>query len=616
MPARLTRRSAAKSASGKENLAPPVTAATPSTSKAQPIAKSTSAKSKAKRAGSDKTSNIPEKSAAPTQPRQPPSSKSASLKPNGVKVEEDDTAPPSFTKNKRKRPTKVKEETNEPEEAMHGIVNDLDVKADPSASETEDETASKRSKTTKKPAKQVRVESSEKSAAKAAKDSKDAERAVAQLALVKSRYEKEEAKRRETAAAAAAATTPSKTPKSKRETYGLSEGTTPFPNYPHPTPSECHTVHSLLSKKHPECKPQPSTVPEPSKFVAGCGEVRSILDALIRTRLSASTTGRNSSAAYQGMVARYGLLKGGVGKGGVDYNAVRRAPVQDLFYAIKGGGLAVSKSADIKALLDIVYEENQARRRELLDAREGDGEGRSGKKGEGSAKGKTKAKGKGPKGAEVQNEEQKDAEIKLAEEENLSLDHFYTLPTYDAIYKFMTFPGIGVKTAACVAMFCMQRPCFAVDTHVFRIAKWLGWVPPPAEAGEKRKKGEKAVDRDTTFSHLEVRVPDELKYMLHQLFIKHGKTCPRCRGNTGEGSSGWSKGCVIDHLVQRTGPRKGNADGNGESPAKGRSRAAGSKKGVESDEDVDMPDLNDDEEESDEMPELNDDEEPSDEESE
>ena len=604
------------SASGKENLAPPVTTATPVTSKAQSIAKSTSAEPKAKRGGPEKTSKTPDKPAASTQPRRPPSSKNASLKTNGVKVEEDDIAPPSSTINKRKRPTKVKEGSNEPEEALHGMVNGSDVKADPSASEAEENITSKRPKTTKKPAaKKVKVESSEKSAAKAAKDSKDAERAVAQLALVKSRYEKEEAKRRE------AATTSTNTPKSKRETYGLSEGVSPFPDYPHPTPSECHTVHSLLSKKHPECKPQPSTVPEPSKFVAGCGEVRSILDALIRTRLSASTTGRNSSAAYQGMVARYGLLKKGVGKGGVDYNAVRRAPVEDLFRAIKGGGLAVSKSADIKALVDIVFEENQARRRELLDARDGKVSSKGEVEGKAKGRAKAKTKGKGPKGAEVQNEEQKDAEIKLAEEENLSLDHFYTLPTYDAIYKFMTFPGIGVKTAACVAMFCMQRPCFAVDTHVFRIAKWLGWVPPsPAETGEKRKKGEKAVDRDTTFSHLEVRVPDELKYMLHQLFIKHGKTCPRCRGNTGEGSSGWSKGCVIDHLVQRTGPRKGNGNGNGngsgESPAKGRSRGGGRRKGVESDEDVDMPDLNDDEEESDEMPELNDEEEPSDEESE
>jgi hypothetical protein len=43
---------------------------------------------------------------------------------------------------------------------------------------------------------------------------------------------------------------------------------------------------------------------------------------------------------------------------------------------------------------------------------------------------------------------------------------------------------------------------------------------------------------------------------LHQLFIKHGKTCPRCRAATGQGSKDWDEGCVIDHLVTRTGARK------------------------------------------------------------
>jgi hypothetical protein len=65
----------------------------------------------------------------------------------------------------------------------------------------------------------------------------------------------------------------------------------------------------------------------------------------------------------------------------------------------------------------------------------------------------------------------------------------------------------------------------------------------------------------TAFSHLEVRIPDHLKYSLHQLFIRHGKSCPRCRAITGESSAGWEEGCVIDHLVTRTGKRKGVSDG-------------------------------------------------------
>ena len=107
------------------------------------------------------------------------------------------------------------------------------------------------------------------------------------------------------------------------------------------------------------------------------------------------------------------------------------------------------------------------------------------------------------------------------------------------------YPGIGVKTAACVLLFCLQRPCFAVDTHIFRLTKWLGWVPANL-ATEK-----------TAFGHLNARIPDHLKYSLHHLLITHGRTCPRCRAVTGENSEGWDEGCPIDELVTRTGARKG-----------------------------------------------------------
>src|SRR5699024_4679701 len=102
----------------------------------------------------------------------------------------------------------------------------------------------------------------------------------------------------------------------------------------------------------------------------------------------------------------------------------------------------------------------------------------------------------------------------------------------DAMFEFVKYPGIGVKTAACVILFCLQRPCFAVDTHVFRLSKWLGWLPPTEdpeperEADEKqkvKKTPKRRINEITAFSHLEVRVPEHLKYPLHQLFIRHGK---------------------------------------------------------------------------------------------
>ncbi|CAO1598784.1 hypothetical protein XANCAGTX0491_002544 [Xanthoria calcicola] len=341
-----------------------------------------------------------------------------------------------------------------------------------------------------------------------------------------------------------------KSRKKKANPYGLTPGTSPFPEWPHPTPEECQQVNDLLSTIHGTVK-APDKIPEPSSTVAGCGEVPSVLDALIRTLLSAATSGRNSSRAFQGLIEEYGRKKTGIGKGSVDWDAVRRSDVSRVFTAIKSGGLADVKSKKIKLILDMVHEENQARRDALiLASREADAQ---------------KGTAMVPKGANCESEEAKKIEIQGADEDVLSLDYLHSMPSQESFNHMLKYPGIGVKTASCVTMFCLRRPSFAVDTHVFRLCQWLGWVPEKA-------------NRDTTFMHCEVMVPDELKYPLHQLLIQHGKKCGRCRAITGESSEGWGKGCVIDHLVKRTGIRKG-----GTSPAKAK-RSNKAKKGEETDE--------------------------------
>jgi endonuclease III len=313
--------------------------------------------------------------------------------------------------------------------------------------------------------------------------------------------------------------------RTKANPYGLSPGETPYPDHPHPTPEECREVARLLSKVHGEIK-APPTIPAPSLASSGCGEVPSILDALIRTLLSSATTEANSSRAFKGLVDKFGLLEDGIGKGSVNWDNVRKADVADVFGAIKCGGLAAVKSKRIKEILELVYQENVARRNAFVKAAELDGRPFP------------------PKGAENETGCEKDMKFAHADLRLLSLDHLRALSSDDALKELIKYPGIGPKTASCVLLFCMQRPSFAVDTHVFRLCKWLGWVPEKAS-------------RNTTYSHCEVRVPNELKYELHQLFIMHGRRCPRCRAATGEGGEGWGIGCPIDHLVKRTGKRKG-----------------------------------------------------------
>lgn len=364
-----------------------------------------------------------------------------------------------------------------------------------------------------------------------------------------------------------------KAERAKANPYGLSPGQSPYPTYPHPTREECWDVHDRLSAVHGTVK-APKTVPVPSLNSSGCGEVPSVLDALIRTRLSAATNNANSSRAFQGLVSRFGILKTGVGKGSVDWNAVRLADQRDVFEAIKSGGLADVKSRDIKKILQMVYEENQARKEELAHDEQP---------------------------PESSKPVDKQSEIEKASSDVISLDHLHSMDSETAFNKLIEYPGIGPKTASCVLLFCMQRPSFAVDTHVFRLTRWLGWTPSDAEvkrmakegkgAGSamsspvkgngvkkedevvdmkeetdsktqtpsKRPRGPPPVTRNSTYAHLDVLIPDELKYPLHYLFIKHGKTCPECSAKKDSKiRAEWGdKKCPIKELkVGKSGRRK------------------------------------------------------------
>lgn len=97
-----------------------------------------------------------------------------------------------------------------------------------------------------------------------------------------------------------------------------------------------------------------------------------------------------------------------------------------------------------------------------------------------------------------------------------SLDHLFSASDDDAMRELLSFQGVGPKTASCVLLFCLQRPSFAVDTHVYRITGLLGWRPSGAS-------------REESQAHLDATVPDDEKYPLHVLIINHGKKCEECK---------------------------------------------------------------------------------------
>ncbi|MCJ1249133.1 hypothetical protein MMC30_006356 [Trapelia coarctata] len=325
----------------------------------------------------------------------------------------------------------------------------------------------------------------------------------------------------------------------KANPYGVTLGQSPYPDLLRPTPKECEEVNTILTKEHGKVA-MPEEIPLPSLTVAGCGEVPCVLEALLRTLLSAHTSNSNAALAVQGLIKRFGVLKSGRSAGCIDWNAARLAGREEIETAIKRGGLAPTKSKSIMGILDMVYLENEARRAALA-AKAGQLES-----GQRDNPIDPKTDTVDPDLAEAERID-RTAEVMLADTSVLTLDYVHAMSASTAFEKLIAFPGIGVKTASCTLLFCMQRPSFAVDTHVFRLCKWLGWVPQNAT-------------RDTTFAHCDVRVPDSLKYSLHQLLIKHGKACGRCRAITGESSEGWEKGCVIDELVVRTGKKKGGKE--------------------------------------------------------
>ncbi|KAK4456662.1 hypothetical protein QBC42DRAFT_301825 [Cladorrhinum samala] len=277
--------------------------------------------------------------------------------------------------------------------------------------------------------------------------------------------------------------------------YGLTPGSSPYPYRQVPTPEDCEEVHRILVEAHKEAATRlrasrPDVIPEASLDVAGCGEVPCVLDALLRTLISGNTQMARADAAIKNLGEHYGRRTSGTGVGSVNWEKVRLSSEQELAEVIKTAGNGPTRSKHIKAILDMVYEEN----------------------------------------------------VRLGNTENLlSLDHMRSLTKDEAMTKFVNFPGVAIKTAACVSLFCLQLPCFAVDTHVHKFCRWLGWTPRSADPAD-------------CYRHCDFKVPDHLKYGLHNLFIVHGQDCFKCQKITKPGTKAWNEAadCPLEHLLDRS----------------------------------------------------------------
>jgi endonuclease-3 len=107
-----------------------------------------------------------------------------------------------------------------------------------------------------------------------------------------------------------------------------------------------------------------------------------------------------------------------------------------------------------------------------------------------------------------------------AERGKLELDFLRQMSVEDAKAWLTAMNGVGPKTAAIILLFSLGMPAFPVDTHVHRVSRRLGLIPPQTS-------------REKAHELLEAMLPPETYYVFHLNLIRHGReVCqarkPRC----------------------------------------------------------------------------------------
>lgn len=103
-----------------------------------------------------------------------------------------------------------------------------------------------------------------------------------------------------------------------------------------------------------------------------------------------------------------------------------------------------------------------------------------------------------------------------------SLEFLRELEPKAALAKLMAMPGVGPKTARYVLMHAAQAPVFAMDTHILRIARRMGWILP-------------SLSDERAHAAMESIMPEGQHEPAHVVLIWHGRRCcharhPACTG--------------------------------------------------------------------------------------
>ena len=139
----------------------------------------------------------------------------------------------------------------------------------------------------------------------------------------------------------------------------------------------------------------------------------------------------------------------------------------------------------------------------------------------------------------------------VIEEHGGSLGTLAPLADAALLAELEALPGVGRKSARCVAAYAFGRNMLAVDVHVLRVVKRLGLSPMEA----------RWADVDTC---LNAEVPRRLRYGLHVLLVQHGRdicscvapSCGSCLLAAGCPSAGIASESREDYVVELRRPRQ------------------------------------------------------------
>ncbi len=107
---------------------------------------------------------------------------------------------------------------------------------------------------------------------------------------------------------------------------------------------------------------------------------------------------------------------------------------------------------------------------------------------------------------------QETLDIIIRQRGEASIDFLAELPTEDALAWLTNLPGVGVKTATLVLLFCFAKPVLPVDTHVHRVSGRVGLIPPKMGATAAHAALLKLLPEDAY-----------VLFNFHKALLKHGQ---------------------------------------------------------------------------------------------